>query len=36
MKAERKVSIVDANSDQDEAPGTADGPELASSSDDRV
>ncbi|XP_037035947.1 uncharacterized protein LOC119074093 isoform X1 [Bradysia coprophila] len=34
VKAERKVSLVDANSDQDE-PGSSDGPELASSSDDR-
>lgn len=36
--AERKASIVEPSSDQDEPPGTADadGPQLASSSDDRV
>lgn len=36
VKTERKDSIVEANSDQDEPPSSADGPELASSSDDRV
>ncbi|KAJ6629254.1 Arginine kinase Pro [Pseudolycoriella hygida] len=35
VKAERKASVVETNSDLDEPPATADGPELASSSDDR-
>lgn len=32
----RRRASIDPNSDQDEPPGTGDGPELASSSDDRV